>query len=134
VPDNLVHRLRAGATIALAAFVVISVLAAPPPPEDRAEAIGSLIRCPVCAGEPIADSPAGLAEDMMSLVREGVSAGLTDQEIIDSVVGAYGADAQVLDPPFNMETVWLWLVPALALVGGIAAALSRRRNREALGS
>jgi cytochrome c-type biogenesis protein CcmH len=121
--------LRLAVTAALAVFVAVSVFTAPTPAEDRAQQIGSLIRCPVCAGEAIADSPSSLARDMMTLVREGVDAGMTDQQIIDSVVGAYGADAQVLDPPIDSSTVALILVPALVLVGGAALIVSRRRTR-----
>lgn len=127
--DRLVRFARLGVTLALAAFVVASVATAPPAAEDRAQQIGTLIRCPVCAGEAIANSPTQLAQDMMSLVRQGVDDGLTDAQIIDSVVGAYGADAQVLDPPLTAATVALWLVPALVLAGGAGLVLARRRTR-----
>ena len=120
--------LRLGVTLSLATFVAVSVFTAPAPAEDRAEQIGSLIRCPVCAGEAIADSPSTLALDMMTLVREGVDAGLTDQQIIDSVIGAYGADAQVLDPPIDASTIALIAIPGLVLVGGAALIVTRRRS------
>ncbi len=127
--ERTVRVIRLLVTVALAVFVVVSVATAPPAQEDRAQAIGSLIRCPVCAGEAIADSPSALAQDMMSLVREGVTDGLTDEQIIDSVVGAYGADAQVLDPPFDPSTLALWLVPALVLAAGTGLIVSRRTGR-----
>jgi len=128
VKRRAVTWIRLAVTTALAVFVAVSVFTAPSPAEDRAQQIGSLIRCPVCAGEAIADSPSSLARDMMTLVRDGVDAGMTDQQIIDSVVGAYGADAQVLDPPIDVSTVALILVPALVLVGGAALIVSRRRT------
>ena len=120
---------RLALTIALAGFVIIGVATAPPAAEDRAQSIGSLIRCPVCAGEAIANSPSALAQDMMSLVREGVDNGLTDEQIIDSVVGAYGTDAQVLDPPLDVSTLGLWLIPVVSLVAGLVMVTSRRRGR-----
>jgi cytochrome c-type biogenesis protein CcmH len=129
VRERLVRLARLGVTLALAAFVAASVATAPPAAEDRAQQIGSLNRCPVCAGEAIANSPTQLAQDMMGLVRRGVDDGLTDAQIIDSVVGAYGADAQVLDPPLTAETVALWLVPALVLAGGVGLVTARRRAR-----
>ena len=43
-------------TVALAAVVVIGLITAPSSEADRAEAIGSRIKCPVCQGEAIADS------------------------------------------------------------------------------
>lgn len=120
--------LRLAVTVALAVFVAVSVFTAPAPAEDRAQRIGSVIRCPVCAGEAIADSPSSLARDMMTLVRDGVDAGLTDEQIIDSVVGAYGSDAQVLDPPIDASTVALIAIPVLVLAGGVGMIASRRRR------
>jgi cytochrome c-type biogenesis protein CcmH len=128
VSDRLVSKLRLVVTLALAAFVVFAVASAPSPAVDRADAIGDVIKCPVCGGESIADSPAALARDMMAMVRQGVSDGLTDDQIIDSVVGAYGKDVQVLDPTFKASTVALWGVPTAVLVGGIALTLARRRR------
>ena len=81
-------RLRLLVTLALAAFVVIGTVAADPPAEDRAREIGSLIRCPVCEGEAIADSPSPLAEDMMGLIRTRIDDGLSDQQIIDEIIAS----------------------------------------------
>lgn len=129
--EVLVARLRAGVTILLAAFVVFATVTAEPPAEDRAREIGSLIRCPSCQGEAIADSPSALAEDMMALVRLRISEGLSDRQIIDEITASYSG-AQVLDPPLTLETVALWLIPALVLVVGVAASVSRtRRERPA---
>lgn len=126
--DRLTTLARLGVTLALATFVVFSVVTAPPPAADRAERIGSLVRCPVCAGEAIADSPTQLARDMMGLVRQGVDAGLTDDQIIDSVLGAYGNDAQILDPPFSAATLALWLIPAIVAAGGAGLMVARKRQ------
>lgn len=121
--------IRLGSTLALAVFVAWAVFTAPAPAEDRAEQIGSLIRCPVCSGEAIADSPSSLARDMMSLVREGVEAGLTDDQVVESVVGAYGSDAQVLDPPIDASTIALVAIPALVMAGGAGLIMTKRRSR-----
>lgn len=124
--DRLVSWLRVLVTAGLAAFVLVATLTADPPSEDRAREIGSLIRCPVCQGESIADSPAPLAEDMMGLVRIRIAEGWSDQQIIDELIAAYSG-AQLLDPPLSGETLALWLIPALVLAVGIAAAASRAR-------
>lgn len=128
VSDRLTALARLAVTLALATFVVFSVVTAPPPAADRAERIGSLIRCPVCAGEAIADSPTQLAGDMMALVRRGVDAGLTDDQIIDSVLGSYGNEAQILDPPFSAATLALWLIPAIVAAGGAGLMVARKRQ------
>jgi len=119
--------LRHLLTLGLAAFVVVATATAPPPAEDRATHIGSQIRCPVCQGESIADSPAALAADMMDLVRARIAQGWSDQQIIDELVSSYSG-AQLLDPPFSVTTAALWGVPTAVLLFGIVAALGRRRS------
>jgi cytochrome c-type biogenesis protein CcmH len=125
--DRLVRRLRLGLTVGLAAFVLVATVTADPPAEDRAGEIGSRIRCPVCQGESIADSPAPLAEDMMSLIRTRIAEGLTDEQIIDELIASYSG-AQLLDPPLSVETAALWLIPAAVLLIGIAAGVTRARS------
>lgn len=124
--DRVRTVLRHLLTLALAVFVVVATVSAPPPAEDRAMHIGSQIRCPVCQGESIADSPAALAGDMMDLVRARIDQGWSDQQIIDELVASYSG-AQLLDPPFSITTAALWAVPGLVLLLGAAAALGRRR-------
>jgi cytochrome c-type biogenesis protein CcmH len=115
-------------TILLAAFVSVALLTAEPPQQDRAERIGSLIRCPVCSGESIADSPAPLARDMMSVVREQIDAGLSDEQIIEGLLASY-TDSQRLDPELSATTIALWLLPGMALAGGIVLGLRELRSR-----
>lgn len=127
--ETMLSRLRLALTIGLAVFVVVATVSADPPAEDRAREIGSLIRCPVCEGEAIADSPSALAEDMMALVRVRVAEGKSDQQIIDELVASYSG-AQLLDPPLTIETAALWLIPAVVLAVGIVAGLARARSAE----
>lgn len=128
--EGMLSRLRLALTIGLAVFVVVATVNADPPAEDRAREIGSLIRCPVCQGEAIADSPSALAEDMMALVRVRVAEGKSDQQIIDELIASYSG-AQLLDPPLTVATAALWLIPAVVLGVGIAAGLARTRSDEA---
>lgn len=124
--ERLAARVRLAGTIALAVFVVVATVTAEPPDEDRAREIGSSIRCPVCQGESIADSPSPLAEDMMGLVRERIAEGRSDGQIIDELIASYSG-AQLLDPPFSLETAALWAIPATVLAVGVAAAMRRTR-------
>ena len=52
----------------------------------KADTIGGIIRCPVCQGMPIADSPATMAVEMMQVVREKVVAGNSEKEILLSTL------------------------------------------------
>ena len=116
-------------TAALAVFVVAAVFLAPDPAEDRARALGERIRCPVCQGESIADSPSDPARDMMNLIRARVDEGRTDQQIIEELVGAFSGSV-LLDPPVAGATLWLWILPVLAVGVGGGLVLSRFRPRK----
>jgi cytochrome c-type biogenesis protein CcmH len=99
--------------VALVALVVTS-----PTDADRVETIGNRIKCPVCQGESIADSPSQMARDMMSLVEERVSDGASDEAIVDELLFSYSG-AVLLDPPASGATLVLWLAPAAALAIGV---------------
>ena len=114
-------------TLALAAFVVVSLTTADPVDQDRAERIGKQVRCPACEGESIAESPSSYAADMMGYVREMITEGRSDQQIIDRLMAAY-PQSQMLDPPFQTRTALLWALPAAALVTGLLLAYYRLRK------
>lgn len=114
-------------TVVLAAIVLAGFALGDPSPEDRVASIGAVIRCPVCQGEPIIDSPAETAGVMMGIVEEKVAAGETDQQIIQYFRERYG-DGILLDPPFSGKTIMVWIVPLLAVGGGVWMILSRRRE------
>jgi cytochrome c-type biogenesis protein CcmH len=114
-------------TAALAVFVALSLIRSAPPDEDRARAIGERIRCPVCQGESIAESPADTARAMMDLVRERIAQGRSDGEIIDELVGSYGGSV-LLDPPLRGPTLWLWLLPLAAVTAGAWLLAARFRT------
>ena len=100
---------------------------ADPRQEARAVAIGRQLRCLVCQNESIEDSGADLARDLRKIVRQQVTAGQTDQQVIDWLVARYGNFVR-LNPPIEWSTVILWGSPALALLAGAAAVLFSRRS------
>jgi len=126
VSDRLRRILAAIVTLALAGVVVAGLVMGEETESDRIKALGTRIKCPVCQGEPIADSPAETARAMMDIVAERVDAGETDEQIIDYFTARYG-DGILLDPPFEGRTLALWLLPVVALAAGIALILGRRR-------
>lgn len=83
---------------------------ADPKLEARAMALGDQLRCVVCQSESINDSPAGIAKDLRSLVREKLKAGLSDPQILDYIHARYG-DYVLLQPPVKNGTLALWLGP-----------------------
>lgn len=109
------------------AVALILITSTRPATVDRVEQIGTRIKCPVCQGESIANSPSQMAEDMMDLVSERVSAGVPDEEIVNELLGSY-TGAVLLDPPASGATLVLWLAPLAVLVLGLAVILWWRRH------
>lgn len=117
--------------LALAAVIVAGLLTAPARPVDRVDALAQRLRCPVCQGESVADSPSETARAMRDQVAEMVATGRTDAEILDHYVARYGRWI-LLDPPLAGDTVLLWLLPLAAATAGSLVVLSRRRRGGAL--
>jgi len=137
--------LAAGASLAQpasgasgAASGASAAVAAPLPPPDpvveaRLLALARELRCLVCQNESLADSQAGLAEDLRREMRGLIVAGRSDAEIVDFLVGRYG-DFVRYRPPLAPRTWLLWGGPALGVAGGLALlaiAVRRRRARPA---
>lgn len=115
--ETLRDRLYVLAILVLG-VVVAALVFTSPTQADRVENLGNSIRCPVCQGESIADSPSTMARDMMNLVSERVQQGWTDEEIIDELLSSYSG-ALLLDPPPTGSTLVLWLAPLAALLAGV---------------
>jgi cytochrome c-type biogenesis protein CcmH len=97
--------------------------------EARARAISSELRCLVCQNQSIDDSNADLAHDLRVLIRERLSAGDTDAQVIQFMARRYG-DFILLKPPVKPDTYLLWFGPFAVLgLGAIGAALYLRRFR-----
>ena len=107
---------------------------ADPKLEARARAIGGELRCVVCQNQTIDDSDAPLAGDLRVILRQRLTAGDSDREAIGYIVARYGSFV-LLRPPFDGQTLILWLGPLAALAaGGAGVALYlRRRGGAALG-
>jgi cytochrome c-type biogenesis protein CcmH len=87
--------------------------------EARTTAIASTLRCPVCQGESVQDSPADLARDMRALVREQLRAGKTPEEVKAYFVGRYG-EWILLEPRMTGLNVLLYAFPVMLVLGGLA--------------
>jgi cytochrome c-type biogenesis protein CcmH len=89
-----------------------------PEEEARVMVLGKQLRCAVCQGVSIAESPASMARAQLDKVRELVKDGKSDQEIRDFFVARYGEWA-LLEPTTNGLNKFLWVAPALMLLVGI---------------
>ena len=100
--------------------------------EARARAISSELRCLVCQNQSIEDSDADLAAELRLIVRERITAGDSDEAVMQYVVDRYG-EFVLLRPVIGWHTILLWgAAPALLLIGGavvLIGALRRRKER-----
>jgi cytochrome c-type biogenesis protein CcmH len=99
--------------------------------EARARVLSRELRCMVCQNQSIDDSDAPLAKDLRILVRERLTKGDSDEQVMDFLVSRYG-EFVLLRPTFEWHTAILWLTPLIVLlVGGVALLAAIRRRRVA---
>jgi cytochrome c-type biogenesis protein CcmH len=100
--------------------------------ESRARALSQELRCMVCQNQSIDDSDAPLAKDLRVLVRERLTAGDSDNQVIDFLVARYG-EFVLLKPRVSSHTLLLWLAPfAVLVLAGIGFVAAGRRARTPL--
>ena len=100
--------------------------------EARARELSRELRCMVCQNQSIDESEAPLARDLRLLVRERLTNGDTDQQVLDFLVARYG-EFVLLKPPLESKTLILWALPPVALLAGAVGlffALRRRRTAQ----
>lgn len=124
MPDRVRRWWPLALILVLLTVAVAGLGAAPPTAPDRAQALEERLRCPVCKSVSIAESPSETAAQMRRIVAAQVAAGRSDQEIIAYFEDRYGPWV-LQDPPLGGQTLWLWLLVALAVTGG-GAVLGRR--------
>ncbi|HML12312.1 MAG TPA: cytochrome c-type biogenesis protein [Xanthobacteraceae bacterium] len=99
--------------------------------EARARNLSRELRCMVCQNQSIDDSDAPLARDLRILVRDRLTAGDNDKQVLDFLTARYG-DFVLLKPRLSWETAALWGTPAVLLVlGGLGLIAFLRRRRPA---
>ena len=119
--------------------------------EQRLAKLSHELRCLQCRNQTIAESPAGLAEDLRREIRVQIRAGKSDQEILAFLSQRYG-DFILYRPRVTKTTYLLWFGPFVLLLGGLVllfryikqrrdsiteqpmTADDRRRAEELLGS
>ena len=96
--------------------------------EARARQLSEELRCMVCQNQSIDDSAAPLARDLRLLVRERLTAGDSDQQVLNYLVARYG-EFVLLKPRFELQNLLLWGLPPFALLAGMIALFVTARRR-----
>ena len=85
--------------------------------EARTSAVAAQLRCPVCQGLSIQDSPSELAQSMRSLVRDQLAEGKTPEQVKSYFVSKYG-EWILLSPAPHGFNLLAYAVPLLIVIGG----------------
>jgi cytochrome c-type biogenesis protein CcmH len=91
--------------------------------DRRTAEVSALLRCPVCQGLSVADSPATMAVNMRHQTRDMLAQGYDADQVLDYFEASYGEFVR-LQPRLRGVNWIVWLAPLAVLVGG--AFLIRR--------
>ena len=100
--------------------------------EARTSAVAAQLRCPVCQGLSIQDSPSELAQSMRALVRDQLAAGKTPDEVKAYFVSKYGEWILLAPKPSGFNLV-AYAIPFLVIFGGGALVVLAVRRWTASG-
>ena len=96
--------------------------------EARYTHLTTELRCLVCQNQNLADSDAPLAQDLRREIWEMMQSGQSDDQIKSFLVERYG-DFVLYRPPMQGNTVALWTIPGILLLGGAVIVFFTVRNR-----
>lgn len=78
--------------------------------ETKAQALYKEVRCPECAGQSIAESESPESRALRGFIDEQLKEGKSDETIRDELRTLFGDDI-LFHPPFQANTLFLWLAP-----------------------
>lgn len=87
--------------------------------EARTEEVAALLRCPVCQGMSVADSPATMAQNMKRQVRDLLAQGYDRDQVLAYFEHSYGEFVR-LEPPLRGVNWLVWGAPLAGLATGLA--------------
>lgn len=97
--------------------------------EQETTEVAKLLRCPVCQGLSVSDSPSTMATQMRVQVRELLAEGFDREQVLAYFERSYGEFVR-LEPPLRGVNWLVWLAPiALLAAGAFVVARVLRRAR-----
>jgi cytochrome c-type biogenesis protein CcmH len=95
--------------------------------EAKTRDVSKGLRCPVCRGESIQDSPAELAGQMRNVVREQLAAGQSPDQVRRYFTEKYG-EWILLAPKAEGVNLLVYLLPAVFILGGGAVVVAAAKK------
>jgi cytochrome c-type biogenesis protein CcmH len=94
---------------------------------QRTQQVAGEIRCPVCQGLSVADSPSEMAVNMKAQVRALLARGYTEPQIEKYFERSYGQFV-LLRPKFEGVNSLVWIFPIAAMAAGVLIVIFKIRN------
>lgn len=98
--------------------------------EMLTEEVSEQLRCPMCQGMSVADSPSASAQAIKDEVRSLLAAGFSEDQVKQYFEGTYG-EFVLLSPKREGLNWLLWLAPGAVFLGGFIWIAVTRRSRSA---
>lgn len=119
------------ALVGVAAVGLVVVFADRPPTsgvsDERLFALASQLKCQQCVGESVAGSQSPSAVQFRAEIAKQMSAGSSDDEILDFFSQRYGQEV-LLTPPSSGLGGLVWIVPVVAVAAAALALASTFRR------
>jgi cytochrome c-type biogenesis protein CcmH len=121
---NMSDRKHVSLVVFFALTVLTSFLMATPalaqqPTADQINAVAKNLNCPTCTGINVADCPTETCAQWRAQIGDMLAQGKSEQEILDYFAARYG-DHVLQVPPKRGFFVWVWVLPILAILAGLA--------------
>jgi cytochrome c-type biogenesis protein CcmH len=97
------------------------------PSDDEVNAIAKKLYCPVCPNTPLDVCETKACEDWRAQIRDQLTAGWNDQQIIDYFVAQYG-ERVLAEPQRKGFSSLVWMLPVLGVVLGVVLVWQVLRN------
>jgi cytochrome c-type biogenesis protein CcmH len=88
-----------------------------PVTDDEVNRIAKQLFCPVCENVPLDVCPTQACAQWRATIREKLTAGWSEPQILDYFVAQYG-ERVLAQPSTRGATLLVWVIPPLALVAG----------------
>ena len=118
--------------IALVSLLVTSVVYAQDgqpynPTDNDVNRIAKQLYCPVCPNTPLDVCETKACEDWRAQIRDQLSQGWTDQQVIDYFVAQYG-ERVLAEPQRKGFTSLVWFLPLIVVLVGLGIVYEVLRN------
>lgn len=101
--------------------------------DQHVQNVASQLKCLICQGESVANSPSLLAQQMRGVIRGQLQSGKSEQQVIQYFESRYG-ERILWTPQWQGFQLLAWLVPIVMLLGGIVLLYFVLRNWRTLPS